>query len=77
LVVGSALWFLGGQMFITGMLATAIAWNRRMMEDLTYRMKLDRADEMDQRAPRRPVFQFVSPSGPDEGTHTRREQHVA
>lgn len=44
LVIGSALWFLGGQMFITGMLATAIGWNRRMMEDVLYRMKSDRGE---------------------------------
>lgn len=44
LVIGSALWVLGGQMFITGMLATAIAWNRRMVEDVLFRMKTDRAE---------------------------------
>ena len=31
-------------MFITGMLAMAIGWNRRMMEDVLYRMK-DRTRE--------------------------------
>jgi len=53
LVVGTALWIVGGQMFITGMLATAIAWNRRMMEDILFRMKDERAERV---APR------VSPS---------------
>jgi len=44
LVVGSALWFVGGQMFITGLLAVAIGWNRRMMQETLFRMKEDRAD---------------------------------
>jgi hypothetical protein len=43
LVVGSALWIIGGQMLITGLLATAIAWNRRMLEDVLYRMKSERS----------------------------------
>ena len=43
LVIGTALWIVGGQMFITGMLATAIAWNRRMLEDVLFRMKSERA----------------------------------
>jgi hypothetical protein len=43
LVAGAALWIVGGQMFITGMLATAIAWNRRMLEDVLFRMKDERS----------------------------------
>jgi hypothetical protein len=43
LVIGTALWIVGGQLLITGMLATAIAWNRRMMEDVLFRMKEERA----------------------------------
>ena len=39
LVVGSALWVIGGQIFITGLLALAISWNRRMLEDVLYRLK--------------------------------------
>ena len=39
LVLGTALWFIGGQMFITGMLALAISWNRRMLEDVLYGMR--------------------------------------
>jgi hypothetical protein len=39
LVIGAVLAFLGGQMFIMGMLATAISWNRRMMEDVLFRLK--------------------------------------
>jgi hypothetical protein len=44
LVIGSALWFVGGQMFITGLLAVAIGWNRRMMQEVLVRMKEERAD---------------------------------
>ena len=44
LVIGSALWFIGGQMLITGMLALAIGWNRRMIEEALYRMKTDSAE---------------------------------
>jgi glycosyltransferase involved in cell wall biosynthesis len=44
LVIGSALWFVGGQMFITGLLAVAIGWNRRMMQEVLLRMKEERAD---------------------------------
>jgi glycosyltransferase involved in cell wall biosynthesis len=43
LVAGAALWIVGGQMFITGMLATAIAWNRKMLEDVLFRMKNERS----------------------------------
>jgi hypothetical protein len=50
LVAGAALWIVGGQMFITGMLATAIAWNRKMIEDVLYRMKDERAVRMSPRA---------------------------
>jgi hypothetical protein len=31
-------------MIITGMLATAIGWNRRMIEDVLFRMKSDNAE---------------------------------
>lgn len=43
LVIGAAFWIIGGQMLITGLLATAIAWNRRMMEDVLFRLKSERA----------------------------------
>jgi glycosyltransferase involved in cell wall biosynthesis len=52
LVAGTALWIVGGQMFITGMLATAIAWNRKMIEDVLFRMKDERAQRV---APRMAV----------------------
>ena len=43
LIVGSALWIIGGQLFITAMLALAISWNRRMLEDVLFRMKEERS----------------------------------
>ena len=39
LVIGVALWFMGGQMLALGMLAHAIAWNRRMIEEVLYTQK--------------------------------------
>jgi glycosyltransferase involved in cell wall biosynthesis len=57
LVIGSAFWFVGGQMFITGLLAVAIGWNRRMMEDVLYRMKEERADAV--AAARRPLRKMM------------------
>ena len=43
LIVGSAMWIIGGQLFITAMLALAISWNRRMLEDVLFRMKEERS----------------------------------
>ncbi len=45
LIVGSALWIIGGQMFITALLALAISWNRRMLEDVLFRMKEERSTQ--------------------------------
>jgi glycosyltransferase involved in cell wall biosynthesis len=39
LIAGTVLAFMGGQILIVGMLATAISWNRRMIEDVLFRMK--------------------------------------
>lgn len=39
LVAGSALLFLGVQMVVAGLLASAIRWNRRLVEDVLYRLK--------------------------------------
>jgi glycosyltransferase involved in cell wall biosynthesis len=78
LVIGSALWFLGGQMFITGMLATAIAWNRRMMEDMAYRMKSERAEALTARGSVRRGLRVVGGAyGSEMDMEPRREQHVA
>jgi len=41
LLAGAALLLLGAQMYIVGLLASAIGWNRRLLEDVLYRMKDD------------------------------------
>jgi len=70
LLAGSALLFLGVQLCIVGLLATAIGWNRAMIEDVLYRL---RAEES-----RRRVVELgsVATNGNDE-THARREIRVA
>ena len=64
LIAGAVLWFLGGQMLITGMLAMAIAWNRRMTEEVLLRMKTARAEEAVRDAVR-PQFRVVQRAGAD------------
>jgi glycosyltransferase involved in cell wall biosynthesis len=71
LIVGAALWIVGGQLFITGLLATAIAWNRRMMEDVLFRMKSERAERSASRiAVRRPA-RVEAVMGEDEMEYER------
>ncbi len=41
LLAGSGLLFLGIQMFIAGLLASAVRWNRRLIEDVLYRQKAE------------------------------------
>ena len=41
LLAGSALLFLGIQMLIAGLLASAVGWNRRLIEDVLYRLKVE------------------------------------
>lgn len=54
LVIGAALSFVGVQLIMMGMLATAISWNRRMIEDVLFRLKLNEATATsDARRPRR------------------------
>lgn len=65
LIIGSALWFVGGQMFITGLLATAIGWNRRMMEEVLFRMRSERAEDAARRRVARRYMQAV-PNDDDE-----------
>ncbi|HEY8173076.1 MAG TPA: glycosyltransferase family 2 protein [Dehalococcoidia bacterium] len=79
LVVGSALWFLGGQMFITGMLAMAIGWNRRMMEEVLLRMKSERAEAATRSrgAMRRINARGVTEDIQDEGMQAGRTKHAA
>jgi glycosyltransferase involved in cell wall biosynthesis len=43
LLAGAALLLIGAQLYIVGLLAQAIAWNRRLLEDVLYRMKDDEA----------------------------------
>jgi glycosyltransferase involved in cell wall biosynthesis len=39
LVIGAALLLFGSQVFVMGLLATAVGWNRRLLEDLLLRVK--------------------------------------
>ncbi|MEX2245468.1 MAG: glycosyltransferase family 2 protein [Dehalococcoidia bacterium] len=84
LIIGSALWFVGGQMFITGMLAVAIGWNRRMMEDVLLRMKAERAERVvaSQRVRVRRATANVSgretvETEEDERADVERQRHAA
>jgi hypothetical protein len=70
MVVGTALWIIGGQMLITGLLATAIAWNRRMLEDVLFRLKSERGDTRTQR-------RLVAVPRSDEGDAVREESRYA
>ena len=67
LIIGTALSFIGGQMIITGMLATAISWNRRMIEDVLFRMK----SESTATARERPRLRVVH----TRGAGTEIEEH--
>ncbi|MDP9235820.1 MAG: glycosyltransferase family 2 protein [Chloroflexota bacterium] len=78
LIIGAALWVIGGQMFITGMLATAIGWNRRMLEEALFRMKSERAESS---VRRRGALRRVSPQFDDtdltEAELLGRNKHAA
>lgn len=41
LLAGSALLFMGVQMYIVGLLASAVGWNRHLLEEVLYRLKDD------------------------------------
>ena len=41
LIAGSVLMFLGAQLFVVGLLARAIGWNRQLLEDILYRLRDD------------------------------------
>ncbi len=74
LVIGVALSFLGGQMLITGMLAMAIGWNRRMLEEVLFRMKTERAElAASKRATRASVLRRVDEDGGTAISDTRSE----
>jgi hypothetical protein len=72
LVVGLALLVFGVQLYIVGLIASATAWNRRLLEDVLYRMK-------DQDARRRflewPVT--LAPSNGKVAEQMRKERHAA
>jgi glycosyltransferase involved in cell wall biosynthesis len=78
LVIGSALWVLGGQLLITGMLATAIAWNRRMVEEALFRMKSERVDSQRHLHIAGRATRVLEDAVDDEGTATDgRIKHAA
>jgi glycosyltransferase involved in cell wall biosynthesis len=45
LLAGCAMFLLGAQMYIVGLLATAISWNRGLIEEVLYRMKDEESRE--------------------------------
>lgn len=71
LVVGSALLFLGMQMYIAGLLASAIARNRALLEDVLYRWK-----EQDARRSSGDNVYPVTTNG-NHGEQSRRNANVA
>ena len=77
LVIGSALWFIGGQMFITGLLALAIGWNRRMLEDLLFRMKEERTPASRHAVLRRSVQRSAARSEANARIESGRMQNAA
>jgi glycosyltransferase involved in cell wall biosynthesis len=75
LVIGAALWFAGGQMLITGMLAMAIGWNRRMLEEVLFKLREDRAGAQ---ASGRPRLWAVGRNGESiQGDTSRRDRDAA
>jgi glycosyltransferase involved in cell wall biosynthesis len=76
LVIGTALWIVGGQLLITGMLATAIAWNRRMMEDVLFRMKEERSTRVSSRITVRHSARMEVNETGNEDVY-ERERHAA
>ncbi len=77
LIIGSALWFIGGQMFITGMLALAIGWNRRMLEEVLFRMKSERAEVATRRRAVRRTVRTGEAVVDVEDEFLERERHAA
>jgi glycosyltransferase involved in cell wall biosynthesis len=78
LIVGSALWIIGGQMFITALLALAISWNRRMLEDVLFRMKEERSGAVSGTSQRRVRVARTSDEGGEwEGDVAEGMRHAA
>jgi glycosyltransferase involved in cell wall biosynthesis len=63
LLAGSALLFMGVQMYIVGLLASAVGWNRHLLEEVLYRLK-------DDEGRRRTAAE------PHEATNGRSEEHA-
>lgn len=70
LLAGSALLFLGVQMYIVGLLASAIAWNRQLIEEVLYRLK-------DAEGHRSAAEHWSRVRDGRDGDHVRRKVHVA
>ena len=70
LVAGSVLLFLGMQMFIAGLLASAMRWNRRLIEDVLYRLKSEEGY-------RRAEANGLAATNGKKGEHVRRQADVA
>ena len=63
LVAGAVLWFLGIQCFAGGLIAAAIGWNRRLIEEVLFRVKNEQlgqgaaaSSEHEEPVPLRPVI---------------------
>ena len=70
LLIGLALLFLGMQMYIVGLLASAVGWNRRLLEDVLFRLK-------DDNGRRRASANGVAASLVNEPDVARRDVHAA
>lgn len=77
LVVGSALWIIGGQMFITALLALAIGWNRRMLEDVLFRMKEERSAARSTPLRRQPLTRVYDEGEQSDGDVAEGMRHAA
>jgi glycosyltransferase involved in cell wall biosynthesis len=77
LIAGAALWFLGIQMFIAGLLASAISSNRRLIEDVLYRMKQDQQGTAAPANRRTMASNGSNGNGAADHDHAGRQIHVA
>ena len=70
LVAGAVLWFLGIQCFVAGLLASAIRWNRRLIEEVLFRIKDEQLDQGERGA-------FEAEQQVPTGSTSWREQYAA
>jgi glycosyltransferase involved in cell wall biosynthesis len=70
LLAGCAMFLLGAQMYIVGLLATAISWNRGLVEEVLYRMK-------DEESRVRSSAHAAPSSNGNHGEEARRKVHAA